>query len=179
MKIQAIVTFAGQDQFDLCPVDAGVVGLAQEVTHPINDPVLHDAPLFIRELTRHQKIAVRVERLVGVIELHDLRVVLLLAPVGEITKEPSGMICTTFGPGLRPGQTVHQGEGRQRDESLSCQFLGRRCGRRKRFVINFEIDTGWVRRAWRSGGDALSSRSRRCGRRIRTPRGGANAIAER
>ena len=57
--------------------------------------------LVRRERARHQQVAVGAERLVGLLQLVQLRVVLLAAPVIEVAEEAARLLRLAAGPGGR------------------------------------------------------------------------------
>ncbi len=113
---------------------------------PSIDARLHHGALVRREGARHQQIAVGAERLVGFLELVQLRVVLLAAPVIEIAEEAARLLGLSGRPGGRRGQAVEQRKTGDGDEALLAArafrhhgveggdlgFVGRACRRASR-----------------------------------------------
>ena len=87
LQVEAVGGFSRQDLLDVVVVDADVVRLVEDARHALDHARLHDGALVRREGARHQQVAVGAERLVGLLELVQLRVVLLAAPVIEVAEE--------------------------------------------------------------------------------------------
>ncbi len=123
---------------------------------PSIDARLHDGALVRREGARHQQVAVGAERLVGLLQLVQLRVVLLAAPMIEVAEEAARLLRLPGRPGGRRRQAVEQRKAGDRDEALLAACALRHHG----------VEGGDLLFARRRGGRFPSSwrryRRRRC-----------------
>ncbi len=118
LQVEAVGGFSRQDLLDVIVVDADVVRLVEDARHALDHARLHDGALVRREGARHQQVAVGAERLVGLLELVQLRVVLLAAPVIEVAEEAARLFALSRRPGRRRRQAVEQRKAGDRDEAL-------------------------------------------------------------
>ncbi len=118
MQVEAVVRILGQDEVHVGGIDTCEIGLLQQLGNLLHETLLHDLALFGAKCARMQQVAVGAERLVGLFQLVQLRVVLLAPPMIEIAEEAARLLGLPGRPGGGRRQAVEQREAGDGDEAL-------------------------------------------------------------
>ena len=126
LEVEAVVGILGQDDMEAGWIDAGEVGLLEQVGHLRDEPLLHGPPLFRAEGARVQQVGIGTERLVSLLKVEELHRIGMPPPVVEVAQETARLPMVAVGPEARHRQAVEQCVARNGEELLASPGSGGR-----------------------------------------------------